>query len=70
MSPGSLFATTGWVVVTQGFRIYVENFARYNETYGALGGVVVLLIWLYLTGSLLLAGGQINAVIHCAAEKK
>jgi uncharacterized BrkB/YihY/UPF0761 family membrane protein len=32
--------------------------------------VVVLLIWLYLTGSLLLAGGQINAVIHCAAEKK
>jgi membrane protein len=69
VSPGSLFATTGWVGVTQGFRIYVENFARYNETYGALGGVVVLLVWLYLTGSLLLAGGQINAVIHRAAEE-
>lgn len=69
LSPGSLFATIGWVGVTQGFRIYVENFARYNETYGALGGVVVLLVWLYLTGSLLLAGGQINAVIHRAAEE-
>lgn len=67
LSPGSVFATTGWVVVTQGFRAYVENLGRYNETYGALGGVVVLMIWLYLTGSLLLMGGQINSVIHRAA---
>jgi len=69
LSPGSTFATTGWIVVTQGFRLYVENLGRYNETYGALGGVVVLLIWLYLTGSLFLMGGQIDSVIHRAARR-
>jgi len=53
--------------VTQGFRIYVKNFGKYNETYGALGGVVVLMVWLYLTGALLLMGGQINSIIHRAA---
>ncbi len=67
-SPGSVFATLGWVVVTQGFRFYVENFAHYNETYGALGGVVVLMIWLYLTGAVLLMGGQINCVVYEAVE--
>lgn len=70
VSPGSLFATAGWVAATQGFRIYVESFGRYNETYGALGGVVVLMIWLYLTGALLLMGGQINAVIHQAVREQ
>ncbi len=69
LSPGSVFATAGWVAVTQGFRLYVENFARYNETYGTLGGVVVLMIWLYLTGAVLLMGGQINSVIHRAASR-
>jgi len=70
VSPGSLFATAGWVAATQGFRVYVESFGRYNQTYGALGGVVVLMIWLYLTGALLLMGGQINAVIHHAANEQ
>ncbi len=67
ITPGSVFATLAWVTLTQGLRIYVENFARYNETYGALGGVVVLMIWLYLTGSVLLLGAQVNGVIHQAA---
>ncbi len=70
VSPGSLFATLGWLVVTQGTRIYVENFGRYNETYGALAGVIVLMIWLYMTGSVLLTGGLINCVIQKAAESK
>jgi membrane protein len=69
VSPGSLFATVGWVAVTQGFRLYVENVARYNETYGTLGGVVVLLIWLYFTGAVLMMGGQIDSVIQTAAGK-
>jgi len=65
-SPGSAFAVGGWVLVSQGFRVYVENLARYNETYGALGGVIVLMVWFNLTGAVLLMGGQINAVIHAA----
>jgi membrane protein len=69
VSPGSLFATVGWVVVTQGFRLYVENVAQYNETYGTLGGVVVLLTWLYFTGAVLMMGGQIDSVIQTAAGK-
>ena len=65
-SPGSAFAVGGWVLVSQGFRLYVENIGRFNETYGALGGVIVLMIWLDLTGVVLLMGGQINGVIHRA----
>jgi membrane protein len=65
-SPGSVFAVVGWVLSSQGFRIYVENFSSYNKTYGALGGVIVLIVWLNLTGAVLLMGGQINGVIHRA----
>jgi membrane protein len=66
ISAGSVFATVGWLLGTQGLRIYVENFGRYNETYGALGAVIVLLLWLYLSGAILMMGGQINAVLHKA----
>jgi membrane protein len=66
LSPGSAFAVGGWVFVSQGFRLYVENLGRYNETYGAIGGGIVLMIWLNLTGAVLLMGGQINGVIHRA----
>jgi membrane protein len=64
ITPGTLFATAAWVAATQGFRLYIENVARINETYGALGGVVVLMIWLYLTGAILLMGAQIDYVIR------
>ena len=50
-----------------GLRLYVENFGRYNETYGTLGAVIVLLLWLYLAGAVLFLGGQINSVIRRAA---
>jgi membrane protein len=65
-SPGSVFAVVGWVITSQGFRLYVEDFANYNTTYGALGGVIVLMVWLDLTGAVLLMGGEINGVIHQA----
>jgi len=70
LSPGSVVATGGWVAVTQGFRVYVENFARYNQTYGALGGVIVLIVWLYLTGVVLLLGGLINGIIYQAVAEE
>lgn len=65
-SPGSVFAVVGWVITTQGFRLYVEDFSNYNTTYGALGGVIVLMVWLDLTGTVLLIGGEINGVIYQA----
>ena len=63
-TPGSLFATAGWTVTGRGFQIYVETVARYNETYGVIGGTIILLVWLYLTGAVLMMGGLINSIIY------
>ena len=60
---GALFAAT-FLISTQAFRYYIQTFGRYGDTYGALAGVVVLMTWLWLTGTLLLFGGQVNSVIH------
>ena len=68
-TPGNVFAVAGWMITSQAFRWYVENFAFYNQTYGARGGVVVLLLWLYLTGAILFIGGQINGIIFQAVAK-
>lgn len=62
-TPGNVFAVTGWVIASQCFRLYVDNFGHYDITYGALGGVIVLLLWLYLMAAFLFIGGQINGVI-------
>ncbi|MBI1760404.1 MAG: YihY/virulence factor BrkB family protein [Acidobacteria bacterium] len=61
--PGALFALGGWLLVTFGFKFYVMRFGNYNATYGALGGVMVLMLWLYLTGVAILLGGEINSVL-------
>lgn len=63
ISPGAVFFTLGWIIASIGFAFYVANFGSYNQTYGALGAVVVLLIWFYLTGFLLLLGVEINSVL-------
>ncbi len=69
-TPGSLFVVISWVIMLQGFRYYVENMAHYNETYGTLGGFIVLLAWLYMTGAILMMGGEINGVIYRSAKQK
>jgi membrane protein len=63
ITPGAVFFAVGWAVASVGFGLYVSNFSSYNETYGALGGVVILLIWFYLTSFLLLLGAEINNVL-------
>ncbi len=63
LTPGALFFALTWVIASFGFGIYVSNFGSYNQTYGALGGVIVLLIWFYLTSFLLLLGVEINGVL-------
>jgi membrane protein len=61
ISPGGLVATVGWLAVSGLFAVYVVNFSSYNKTYGSLAGVVVFLIWLWLTNIALLFGAQVNA---------
>lgn len=65
---GSLFATIAWLFVSYGFSIYVGNFANYSATYGSIGGIIALLLWLYLTGIILMVGGQLNALIQQRRE--
>ncbi|HWE30715.1 MAG TPA: YihY/virulence factor BrkB family protein [Polyangia bacterium] len=63
ITPGSVAAVLGWMLASLGFRIYVSHFASYSKSYGALGTVVVLLVWLYITGLTLILGGEINAIL-------
>jgi membrane protein len=61
VSVGSIFSVVAWVVVTLGFQFYVNQFGSYNETYGSLAGVIVALLWLWLTAVIVLLGAEINA---------
>jgi membrane protein len=60
-STGAVIATVLWVLARVGFSLYVNNFGSYNKTYGALAGVIVFLLWLYLTSYIVLLGAEINA---------
>lgn len=62
--PGALFATVGWVTASLLFSYYVNHFGSYTKTYGSIGGIIVLLTWLYLSSIVLILGGEINATLH------
>ncbi|MDG2794184.1 YihY/virulence factor BrkB family protein, partial [Vibrio parahaemolyticus] len=61
---GATFATVGWIVVSYSFAYYVDKFANYANTYGGLGGIIILMLWFYLTGWVILLGGEINGLLH------
>jgi membrane protein len=61
VTPGAIAATAFWIVASVGFTVYVANFNSYDKTYGSLGGVVILLTWLYLSALVVLLGAIINA---------
>lgn len=61
---GALFATTVWQLISLGFSYYLTNFGNYSATYGTLGGVIILMLWFYLTGLILIVGGEINATLY------
>lgn len=61
---GAVFSTIAWFVLTYGFSIYISNFGNYSATYGSIGGVIVLMLWLYFTGMILIIGGILNATMQ------
>lgn len=64
VSPGSVVAVVAWVLASIAFSIYVSNFANYNATYGSLGGIIVLLLYFYISSLTLLFGAEVNAVVY------
>lgn len=64
VTPGSIVAIILWLLLTRGFRLYLEYFNSYNKAYGSLGAVIILMLWLYLTAIVVMIGGVINAVLR------
>lgn len=61
---GAVFATVGWQIVSLGFSYYVNTLGNYSATYGSLGTVIVLMIWFYISGMIIIIGGMINSIIR------
>lgn len=68
--PGAIFSTIAWLVLTYGFSFYISNFGNYSATYGSIGGVIILMLWLYLTGMMLIFGAMLNATMQKRALQK
>ena len=67
ITPGSILATLLWIGASIGLQYYLQVAGSFNETYGTLGGAMVLLLWLYITGIAILVGGEMNAEIEHAS---
>jgi membrane protein len=70
VTPGSVVALVLWLAMSFGLRIYVSRFGDYNATYGSIGGVILLMLWFYLTSLVLLAGAEVNSEIEHAAASR
>ncbi len=68
--PGAIAAAVSWLIASIGFSFYVENMARYSLLYGSIGAVIVLMIWLYLTGIILIMGAELNHVLYIVREQQ
>lgn len=67
ITPGSFVAATLWLLGSLGFRFYAVHFGNYEATYGAIGGVILLLLWFYLSGLVIVIGSEMNAEIEHAS---
>jgi membrane protein len=71
ITPGSVIGVLIWIAASWGFSVYVQNFGKYEATYGALAGVVVLLFWMWITSQMILLGAEVNAILeHLSPEGK
>jgi membrane protein len=69
ITPGAVLGVFLWLLVSFGFRVYLSYFDSYSKTYGSLGAVIILMLWLYFTGTAVLIGGEVNAEIEDAAAE-
>jgi membrane protein len=67
VTPGSVIGTLVWFLANWSFGVYVSHFGSYDITYGSIGGVIVLLTWFYISGFILLMGGEMNAILEDAS---
>ena len=70
ISPGSITAILVWIIAGSLFRLYLVYFNTYNKAYGSLGAVIILMLWMYITGLAILLGGAINSVLTEMSEKQ
>jgi membrane protein len=70
VTPGSVTAVAVWILASAAFSAYVERFGSYGTTYGSLGGIIVLLLYFFVSGAVLLFGAEINATIHPAERTR
>jgi membrane protein len=68
-TPGSLVAVALWLLVSLGFRLYLRFFNSFNATYGSLGALIILMLWLYFSGAAILIGAEVNSEIEHAAAR-
>jgi membrane protein len=68
VTPGAVVALASWIVMSLGLRFYVNYFGSFNATYGSIGGVMLLMLWLYWSGVALLVGAEIDSAIERAAR--
>jgi membrane protein len=68
MLPGAVLAAVSWAILSALFRLYVANFGNYNQVYGAVGAVIVLMLWLYMSAAVLLVGDQLNVTVGEAMQ--
>ncbi|MGB3208838.1 MAG: YihY/virulence factor BrkB family protein, partial [Crinalium sp.] len=68
--PGAVIAAVSWAILSALFKMYVSNFGNYNKAYGAVGAVIVLMLWLYMSCLVLLIGDQLNATVGEAIREK
>jgi membrane protein len=71
ITPGSVFSVSLLIVASLGFAFYTNNLVNYDVIYGSIGAVIILMLWLYITGLVILVGSEINVLLeHCRAEGK
>lgn len=69
-TPGAIVATLGWIIVSFSYSYYSNYYANYEIIYGSIGGIIVLMTWLYLSSWAILIGCEVNAILYCYKNKK